>query len=96
MYFDHLAEERQDRNFEVWLHALLQREPEQLAMRLAKKHYEGKTVAACVWKNGAFNVCYRVKYEDNTNVIVRFAALGRSVFRQEKVENEVAILQYLR
>lgn len=96
MYFDHLAEERQDRNFEVWLHALLQREPEQLAMRLAKKHYEGKTVAACVWKNGAFNVCYRVKYEDNTNVIVRFAALGRSVFRQEKVENEVAVLRYLR
>lgn len=46
MYFDHIAEERQDRNFEVWLHPLLQREPEQLAMRLAKKHYEGKTVAA--------------------------------------------------
>ncbi|OBT42289.1 hypothetical protein VE00_06370 [Pseudogymnoascus sp. WSF 3629] len=96
MYFDHIAEDRQDKNFEVWLHALLQREPEQLAMRLAKKHYEGKTVAACVWKNGAFNVCYRVKYEDNTNVIVRFAALGRSVFRQEKVENEVTVLRYLR
>lgn len=92
MYFDHVAEERQDRNYEVWLHALLQREPEQLAMRLAKKHYEGKTIAACVWNNGAFNGCYRVKYEDNTNVIVRFAALGRSVFRQEKVENEVAVL----
>ncbi|RFU24944.1 hypothetical protein B7463_g11393, partial [Scytalidium lignicola] len=40
--------------------------------------------------------CYRVKYEDNTNVIVRFAALGRVIFRQEKVGNEVTVLQYLR
>ncbi|KFY07881.1 hypothetical protein V492_06736 [Pseudogymnoascus sp. VKM F-4246] len=76
MHFDHLAEERQDRNFQVWLLALLQREPEQLAMRLAKKHREGKTTT--------------------TNVIVRFAALGQSVFRQEKVDNEVTVLQYLR
>jgi aminoglycoside phosphotransferase (APT) family kinase protein len=96
MYFDHLAEERQDRNFELWLHAFLQREPEQLAMHLAKKHRKGKTLAACLWKNGAFNVCYRVKYEDSTNVIVRFAALGRAVFRQEKTDNEVTVLRYLR
>lgn len=66
MYFDHLAEERQDRIFELWLHTFLQREPEHLSMHLAKKHRHGKTLAACLWKNDAFNVCYRVKYEDGT------------------------------
>lgn len=76
--------------------ALLQREPEQPAIRLAKKHRERRTVAAREWNNGAFYVCYCVKYEDNTNVIVRFAALGRSVFRQGKVNNEVAVPRYLR
>lgn len=65
-------------------------------MHLARKHRPGKTQAACRWKNGAFNICYRVKYDDGVNIIVRFAALGRAVFRREKVENEVVVLNYLR
>ncbi|KAL3420264.1 phosphotransferase [Phlyctema vagabunda] len=96
MYFDHLAEERQDRTFTLWVQALLRRSPEQLAMQLAKNHREGKTLASCLWKNGAFNVCYRVKYEDGLNIIVRFAALGRTIFRQEQVEDEVTVLRYFR
>ncbi|MCJ1256921.1 hypothetical protein MMC24_004746 [Lignoscripta atroalba] len=95
MHFDHLAEERQDRSFTLWVQSLLRRSPEQLAMALAKEHRGGKTLAACLWKNGAFNVCYRVKYEDGFHAIVRFAALGRALFRKEKVDNEVTVLRYL-
>ncbi|PWY82078.1 hypothetical protein BO70DRAFT_429164 [Aspergillus heteromorphus CBS 117.55] len=45
---------------------------------------------------GAFNICYRVRYEDGVHVIVRFAALGRAIPRREKLENEVATMRYLR
>ena len=50
---------------------------------------------ACQWRNGAFNVCYRVEYEDGFEGIVRFAALGKTIFRTEKVHNELAVMKYL-
>lgn len=96
MLFDHLAEEEQEKNFNLWVQALLQRSPEHLAMRLAATHWAGKPTAACLWNNGSFNICYRVRYEDGLDAIVRFAALGRTIHRQEKVDNEVAIMKYLR
>ena len=95
MDFDHLAEERQQTNFTICVQALLRTEPERLAMQLAAKHRIGKVVAARQWYNGAFNVCFRVKYEDGFHAIVRFAALARAIFRQEKVRNEVTVMKYL-
>lgn len=38
---------------------------------------------------------YRVTYNDSYRVLVRFTALGRIVARNEKVEDEVAIMQYV-
>jgi aminoglycoside phosphotransferase (APT) family kinase protein len=96
MLFDHVAEEQQEKNFTLWVHAFLRKSPEHLAMRLAATHRSGKPIAACRWKNGSFNLCYRVKYEDGYNAIVRFAALGRTIHRHEKVDNEVAVMDYLR
>lgn len=96
MQFDSLAEKQQDGYFAIWVQTLLRKQPEYLAMKLAETHYPRKSSAACRWKNGAFNVCFRVKYEDGFEAIVRFAALGRVVFRMEKVENEVAVMNYLR
>ncbi|KAL9106155.1 MAG: hypothetical protein Q9227_008803 [Pyrenula ochraceoflavens] len=95
MPFDHLAEERQERNFTLWVQMLLRTSPERLAMQLAEKHRAGKVSAARQWRNGALNVCYRVKYEDGFHAVVRFAALGRAIFRNEKVNNELAVMQYL-
>ncbi|PWY91539.1 hypothetical protein BO94DRAFT_462054 [Aspergillus sclerotioniger CBS 115572] len=64
-------------------------------MGLAQKHRPGKPVSACLWKSGAFNICYRVRYEEGPDVIVRFAALGRAILRREKVRNEVATMRYI-
>src|SRR5438552_11493566 len=64
-------------------------------MQLAATHRAGKPTAACLWRNGSFNICYSVKYEDGFNAIVRFAVLGRIIYRREKVDNEVAIMKYL-
>ncbi len=95
MLFDHVAEEQQEKNFSLWVQTLLRKSPEYLAMQLAGTHRAGKPTAACLWRNGSFNICYRVKYEDGFNAIVRFAALGRTIYRREKVDNEVAIMKYL-
>lgn len=96
MLFDHVAEEQQEKNFTIWVQSLLQKSPEHLAMHLAATHRAGKPVAGCYWRNDSFNICYRVKYDDGFYAIVRFAALGRTINRREEVENEVAVMIYLR
>ncbi|APA05483.1 hypothetical protein sscle_01g002530 [Sclerotinia sclerotiorum 1980 UF-70] len=95
MYFDPVAQERQEGNFKIWLGQLLKGDPEQLACQLAKTHRPGHKLGAALWKNGAYNICYRVRYEAGFHAIVRFAPLGKTVYRTEKVENEAVVLQYL-
>lgn len=96
MDFDHLAEKKHEQKASAWLNLWLTRSPEILSMQLAKKHRPGETISACLWKSGAFNICYRVRYDDRPDVIVRFAALGRAILRREKVQNEVATMKYIR
>lgn len=38
----------------------------------------------------------RVRYDDDFEMIVLFAALRQSIWRVERLENEVATLQYLK
>ncbi|KAK1141327.1 hypothetical protein N8T08_009234 [Aspergillus melleus] len=96
MDFDHIAEKKQEQKAAAWLKLWSSRGPEILSMQLARKHRPGKTVSACLWKSGAFNICYRVRYDDGPDVVVRIAALGRAILRREKVQNEVATMRYLR
>ncbi|RAK71927.1 phosphotransferase family protein [Aspergillus fijiensis CBS 313.89] len=95
MDFDHLAEEKSNLIFQVWLQNLLRNSPEELAGKVASRHRAGTPVKAAPLANGAFNICYRVTYDDGHRVEVRFTALGRVVARTEKVEDEVAIMQYV-
>lgn len=95
MDFDHLAEERETKIYTVWLQMLLKNSPEQLAATVAAKHQSAAPTTASFYSSGAFNVCYRVRFDDGSCALVRFAALGRVKFRKEKVQNEVAIMEYL-
>lgn len=96
MEFDHYVGKEQEQKATVWLKFFRSKSPEIPSMRFATKHRPSKTLAACPWKSGAFNICYRVKYEDGLHDIVRFAALGRAILRIEKVQNEVATMKYIR
>lgn len=95
MDFDNLAEARSDLIFQVWVQNLLKHSPEELAGRLALRHCPGTPTRAKRLPNGAFNVCYRVTYESGQRVVVRFTALGRVTARNEKVEDEVSIMNYI-
>jgi hypothetical protein len=96
MDFDHVAEKKYEQKATGWLNLWLSRNPEILSMQLAKKHRPGETISACLWKSGAFNICYRVRYDNGPDVIVRFATLGRAILRREKVQIEVATMKYIR
>jgi aminoglycoside phosphotransferase (APT) family kinase protein len=95
MDFDNLAKAQSDRIFQVWIQNLLRNSPEDLAGKLASRHCPGTPVTASRLSNGAFNVCYRVTYENGHRVLVRFTALGRVIARNEKVQDEVAIMNYV-
>lgn len=95
MDFDSLAKQQSDRIFQVWIQNLLRNSPENLAGKLASRHCPGTPVTALRLPNGAFNICYRVAFENGHRVLVRFTALGRVVARNEKVEDEVAIMGYV-
>lgn len=95
MDFDHRAEEKSNLIFQVWLQNLLKNSPEELAGKVASRHCPGTPVKAALAANGAFNICYRVTYDNGYRVLVRFTCLGRVVARNEKVEDEVAIMQYV-
>ena len=79
----------------MWIQNLLRNSPEGLAGKLASRHCAGTPVTAKRLSNGAFNVCYRVTFEDGHRVVVRFTALGRVIARNEKVEDEVAVMEYV-
>ncbi|PYH64227.1 phosphotransferase family protein [Aspergillus vadensis CBS 113365] len=101
MEFDHIAERKQEQKATTWLRLWSNRQPELLSMHLAHKHRpaSGKPISACLWKSGAFNICYQVRYNNSNeepDIIIRFAALGRAILRREKVQNEVATMNYLR
>ncbi|KAJ5123909.1 phosphotransferase enzyme family protein [Penicillium bovifimosum] len=95
MDFDNLAKEQSDRVYLVWIQNLLRNVPEELAGKLASQHYPGTPVTASRLRNGAFNICYRVTYDNGHRVVVRFTALGRAIARNEKVEDEVSIMNYV-
>lgn len=95
MDFDHRAEQKPNLTFQVWPQNLLKNSPEELAGKVACRHCPGTPVKAARAANGAFNICYRVTYDNGYRVLVRFTCLGRVVTRNEKVEDEVAIMQYV-
>ena len=84
MDFDHRAEEKSNLIFQVWLQNLLKTPPEERAGKVASRHYPGTPVKAARAANGAFNICYRVTYDNSHRVLVRFTCLGRVVARHEK------------
>lgn len=82
---DSVAVKRSDLIFSFWLQKLRGNCPEGLVGNLASRHCPGTPATARRLKNGAFNVCYRISFTDGSRVIVRLAALGRTVARTEKV-----------
>ncbi|KAL2851160.1 phosphotransferase enzyme family protein [Aspergillus pseudoustus] len=95
MKWDHLAERQSQEHISTWLEYLLQQMPF-LAMQLANQHRPGHTATvASELTAGSCDIFSFVTFEDGTSVVVRFAILGRTIFRVEKTCNEVSVIRYL-
>lgn len=47
------------------------------------------------YKDGAYNRCYRITFRKGPDAIVRLPILGRVALWREKVDNEIAVMDYI-
>ncbi|EFE43333.1 hypothetical protein TRV_01892 [Trichophyton verrucosum HKI 0517] len=86
---------RNDSCFISWLRYLRSNNIEESACKLASHHVRREATSAEEYLAGSFNRCYRVKFKDGPDVLVRFPALGRSMFRREKIVDEITVMEYV-
>lgn len=95
MYQDELAFNQGYNLYLTWMRHLAKNSTESLAAKLAAKHRRGLVTKSTSFAKGSFNHCYRVKFEEGPDAIVRFPAMGRVSFRREKVENEASVMRFI-
>ncbi|GFF57781.1 hypothetical protein IFM51744_09330 [Aspergillus udagawae] len=95
MCFDDVAWERSEAIQDAWVHELFKEETLMAIGKFIVKHRRGVPVELCDPKAGAFNVSFRMKFEDGGSAIIRFPKPGATMFPEEKVRNEVDIIRYI-
>lgn len=94
-YFDELAETDGDDECRAWLSKLF--DSKQDLVDFVGRHLEGEGIGTYVgFLKGSFNFSFRVSFSDGQDVIIRFPKPGHTTFREEKVTNEVRVMEYLR
>jgi hypothetical protein len=71
---------------------------EETLMAISKfilKHRRGEAIELCDSKAGAFNVSFRITFENGGSAIIRFPKPGATMFPEEKIRNEVAVMRYI-
>ncbi|KAF2006817.1 phosphotransferase enzyme family protein-like protein [Amniculicola lignicola CBS 123094] len=92
--FDELAEKTGDDQWEEWKTRVLGAKKE--IAEFVSSRRPGRGAEVLDWFQGSFNFCLQIMYNDGTpDVIIRFPGPGHTTFRDEKIENEVQIIQFL-
>ncbi|RHZ68026.1 hypothetical protein CDV55_107912 [Aspergillus turcosus] len=97
-YFDELEETNGDDECKSWLSKAFDSRAE-LAIFVAGRREGGGTGKYVGFLKGSFNISFRFSFGDGRpDVIIRFPKPGHTAtaYRDEKVENEVQIMEYLR
>lgn len=93
--FDEPAEKMGDDEWSEWKERVLDAK-EEIATFVASR-CPGRGAEVIDWLHGSFNFCLRVMYNDGTpDVMIRFPGPGHTTFRDEKIFNEVQVIQFLR
>ncbi|KAJ5216829.1 hypothetical protein N7468_009837 [Penicillium chermesinum] len=95
MCFDDVAWEKSEAIQDDWVHELFKKETLIAIGKFILKYRRGKPIELCDPKAGAFNVSFRMKFEDGRSAIIRFPKPGATMFPDEKVRNEVYIMRYI-
>ncbi|PYI07233.1 hypothetical protein BO78DRAFT_443518 [Aspergillus sclerotiicarbonarius CBS 121057] len=95
MDYDDVAWARCDELFEPWKHLIFEREVLREIGRFIDKHRGGVPDELFAPKRGAFNGWLRMLFQDGGSAVIRFPCPGASMFPEEKVKREVAVMQFL-
>ena len=92
--FDELAEKHGDDQWDEWKAKVLDAKEEIAAFVASRRPGRGAEVLD--WFQGSFNLCLQIMYNDGTpDVMIRFPGPGHTTFRDEKIRNEVQVIQFL-
>ena len=92
--FDELAEKLGDDQWDEWKAKVLDAREEIAAFVATRRPGRGAEVLD--WFQGSFNLCLQIMYNDGTpDVMIRFPGPGHTTFRDEKIRNEVQVIQFL-
>ncbi|KAK2813937.1 hypothetical protein FQN50_000338 [Emmonsiellopsis sp. PD_5] len=96
MDYDDLAWDASDRVFDRWkTEKLLTEPPLRQIGRLIDKWHGGVPAELCHPGKGAFNVWMRMKFTDGSSAVARVPIPGKTMFPEEKIEREVAVMRFL-
>ncbi|KAK2776507.1 hypothetical protein FQN53_002678 [Emmonsiellopsis sp. PD_33] len=95
MRFDDVAWEQSEAIQDAWVHELFNEDTLTAIGNFILKHRRGKPIELCDPKAGSFNVSFRMKFEDGGSAMIRFPKPGATMFPEEKVRNEVAMIRYI-
>lgn len=93
--YDDAAWARCDEIFEPWKSRLFEREVLREIGRFVDEHRGGVPDELFAPKRGAFNAWLRMVFQDGGSAVIRFPCPGASMFPEEKVKREVAVMQFL-
>lgn len=95
MPFDDVAWEESERIEGAWTTSLFEEATLRAIGDFIVKHRRGIPTELCDPKAGAFNVLLRMKFQDGGSAVIRFPKPGVTMFPDEKVRNEVAMIRYI-
>lgn len=96
-YFDEIIETNGDDECRAWLSQLFDLR-EELAPFVASRRPGGGIGTFKGFLRGSFNLSFRYSFEEGPDTIIRFPRPGHTAtaLRDEKVANEVKVIEYLR
>jgi hypothetical protein len=95
MKFDDLAWERSDNIAHSWRDSLYNENIIREVGRVIIKYRGGQPDELFSPRKGSFNLMFRMKFIDGGSGIVRFPIPGVSMFAEEKVKREVAVMRFI-
>ncbi|KAJ5918133.1 hypothetical protein N7454_010508 [Penicillium verhagenii] len=95
MHYDDASREKSEEIADSWVRQFL--EPDitrPIGGFLLRLHNPGDgTDLFSILEKGAFNISLRMKYKNAGSAVIRFPQPGATMFPEEKVRNEVAIMR---
>ncbi|KAK2807976.1 hypothetical protein FQN49_008755, partial [Arthroderma sp. PD_2] len=92
---DDVAWEQSDNISDAWIKSLFEEDTLIAIGRFIARHRAGTPVELCSPKAGGFNVSFKMVFANGGAALIRFPKPGVTMFPEEKVRNEVAVMRYL-